>query len=1244
MKKYTFKLLALILTVLFILPVMLVISVSADSVAPPVYLTVLPSPLQTDVIKTKMENRDIYLPLVDIITPADSAPVIFEYTKTAGPDETISVVGQGIDHSTHFLVYGQTTQENPVLLQAKIQKMTANSSGAGKALITLPETEDGLPEWSMYMVWAVNSSGASYPMIINKAEAWWVGPDEATSGDTVGLYGRNLTKSNALEGTGNESSIIIVDSDGVEYDAEVVYCNQTKVEFVVPNIAKGVYDVYVHNGHGGNYGYSKCPEPLKIIDKVVWQQDTAHTFNVKDYNAKGDGVTNDTDAVLAAVEAASAVKWSTVYFPEGTYIIGKPADYKTYTANGHTRTAIEKSYGIEMSSYMRLLGDDPEKTKIEGARWYGANKQDVELLWLVGYKDCEYVDFTGITFDSSKMKFQTHWTVPPGSQYYGQTDVYEPINSDDPDGPKREGSHFRKYHHGTVVGANNNHVWFDNCHFYTIPDAGFPFGQPAYGDPWGDDISIDGSFTRGLVDCEYLYINNIYSESQTITIHDSRQVFITNSELLAIDRAVTLIHVWTNDQLAIENVTGRDKNPENTPENMAYSERFICHNNVWGSSYNYYFGNNTADGINPHVNTYDKNAGEIILFESAAGKQITDFEVVDSVTFKNTGGLEIDRDDINRNGPHSMKRSTVTVVSGTGEGQSRKVVDYKYNTQSDMGTVTLDRPWDVLIDETSVLCAAMGVENCAIYGNYLEGEDDYADSNIDERNSCGVILFCQMDNMIIANNEIKKVWRGIFTWPHYTGVKNTGNVLTGFGPISNVLVSENKFSKIRHGVENKPYDWEFYNNSGYTNLYMIACGNIYRNNSFEDMTESGIYIQGAIGTEYNAVYEKNSFKNLPIGILVDTLRMPWQYTNYSASVQTLFYKNTFNRGVRGAKETVPKEFSLGEATAGGVFNASYSTTVSVLRENEFIDFTNNYHSTKAQLPRANMEIPYRAVFLTGAETDTSIAGSIDYYNTGIQGTVELEEAVSNTDWITVTAGGENTISAGDTDNVYSVDIRCSPSSAKLKPGIHEGTVTLYWVSNANYAERKVKVYLHIKPTSGADKQQADREALEFAMIKGDNCKGRDEITQDLNLIPTINGGYGSNITWSTSNADIITNTGVITRGEADQKVTLTATIGTTKKTFEITVKAKEEEKIIAPKRLKGFITNSGNNESIAISDAIAIFRHLADKVLLTDKGDVYAADIDGKNNITIQDAIYIFRYLADKLTMEQLQELHQNGT
>jgi len=56
-----------------------------------------------------------------------------------------------------------------------------------------------------------------------------------------------------------------------------------------------------------------------LLIKDGWINDQNEVFNVKKYGAKGDGVTDDTTAIVATVEAAQG--GGIVFFPPGTYLI-----------------------------------------------------------------------------------------------------------------------------------------------------------------------------------------------------------------------------------------------------------------------------------------------------------------------------------------------------------------------------------------------------------------------------------------------------------------------------------------------------------------------------------------------------------------------------------------------------------------------------------------------------------------------------------------------------------------------------------------------------------------------------------------------------------------------------------------------------------------------------------------------------------------------------------------------------------
>lgn len=81
------------------------------------------------------------------------------------------------------------------------------------------------------------------------------------------------------------------------------------------DLAPGRYELRVSNGFGGSVGWSD-PLPVEIRQPDRWPETV---FNVKQFGAAGDDITDDTAAIRAALDAAEQNGGGVVYFPWGTY-------------------------------------------------------------------------------------------------------------------------------------------------------------------------------------------------------------------------------------------------------------------------------------------------------------------------------------------------------------------------------------------------------------------------------------------------------------------------------------------------------------------------------------------------------------------------------------------------------------------------------------------------------------------------------------------------------------------------------------------------------------------------------------------------------------------------------------------------------------------------------------------------------------------------------------------------------------
>ena len=91
-----------------------------------------------------------------------------------------------------------------------------------------------------------------------------------------------------------------------------------------------------------------------------WRKKYRDMLNVRDFGAKGDGSTDDTAAIQAAIDYAVAAGRRSVYFPAGTYIVTSPlhAQVETGTTTVGGSTKSRYTYGMGLT----LRGEQVGKT------------------------------------------------------------------------------------------------------------------------------------------------------------------------------------------------------------------------------------------------------------------------------------------------------------------------------------------------------------------------------------------------------------------------------------------------------------------------------------------------------------------------------------------------------------------------------------------------------------------------------------------------------------------------------------------------------------------------------------------------------------------------------------------------------------------------------------------------------------------------------------------------------------------
>ncbi len=189
-----------------------------------------------------------WVPPIKLAVPSANAPVIYEHTQEAGPDQTFLMVGQRL--TRELFVWGSSAsgtpgQQWPAAIQFAHEQVLA---------ATLPEAAADGP----FLVWAGNASGWSKPIRLNVPQPWWCGPDVASAGDAVRIFGRNLARSPEYTAAfvylalpGQPGRWLNLEQSG-KYSLTVRLPAQLEL---------GTYDIWVHAGRGGEFGWGG---PVKL--------------------------------------------------------------------------------------------------------------------------------------------------------------------------------------------------------------------------------------------------------------------------------------------------------------------------------------------------------------------------------------------------------------------------------------------------------------------------------------------------------------------------------------------------------------------------------------------------------------------------------------------------------------------------------------------------------------------------------------------------------------------------------------------------------------------------------------------------------------------------------------------------------------------------------------------------------------------------------------------------------------------
>ena len=236
---------------------------------------------------------------------SEGAPQIANTTDQAGPNDSISIYGTGFSGGKVY-AYGLVKGVG----QTKQLSVTSQRDDFVNAVI-----DPGF-DYGMYIIWIEGKDGKiSAPVRVNAPTITWTSSTKVSSEAELKIYGKFLTSNNA-DGKDAKSYVFITDGK-LAYKVTVTEATPYRVTVKLPKGLKegGKYKIWLHNGHGGEYGWSNSLEiKYDSAAEAFWKTDDSNIHTVKVTNGRSSD-----DEINKAIREAKA--GDTVYLPAGVYEI-----------------------------------------------------------------------------------------------------------------------------------------------------------------------------------------------------------------------------------------------------------------------------------------------------------------------------------------------------------------------------------------------------------------------------------------------------------------------------------------------------------------------------------------------------------------------------------------------------------------------------------------------------------------------------------------------------------------------------------------------------------------------------------------------------------------------------------------------------------------------------------------------------------------------------------------------------------